>query len=304
MSTEMSHVRKPLIAASLSLMCTGLGQIYCGRAGRGLVLYSMSLLFGPLIVATAYFANSTPMLVAFLACLAGLIGLLIWSVRDAKAIARRMATTDFQPQEYNRPLVYTMMVMTNLPYVFGLAFFLRATVVEAFVVPTASMSPTLVPGDRILVTKIGINSQTLPRGELVVFRNPINRRQNFVKRIVGLPGETVEIKDGTVIINGRPLEQTPVPEKKENLPAKSDGGHAFLERAGGREYTILFDKPEERIQVPPTVVGPDAYFVLGDHRDLSLDSREVGSIPHGLMVGVVKYIYVPGDAWSRFGAAK
>jgi len=304
MNTEMSHVRKPWVAASLSLLCTGLGQIYCGRAGRGLVMYSLSLLFGPLIIATAYFANSTPMLVAFLACLGGLIGLLIWSVRDAKAIARRMATMEFQLQEYNRFLVYTMMVMTNLPYVFGLAFFLRATVVEAFIIPSSSMSPALVPGDRILVTKIGIDSQTLPRGELVVFRNPMNRRQNFVKRIVGLPGETVEIKDGTVIINGKPLEQKPISEKNEEPPAKPDGGQAYLERAGDREYTILVDTPKEAIQIPPMVVGPDAYFVLGDHRDRSLDSREVGSIPHALMIGVVKYIYMPGDAWSRFGVAK
>ncbi len=305
MNIAVSHVRKPWIATSLSLVCTGLGQIYCGRAGRGLVMYSGSLLFGPVIIVTALAANSTPMLVAFLASLAGLIGLFVWSVRDARAIARSLATTSFQPQEFNRPLVYCMMAMTNLPYVIGLAFFLRATAFEAFVIPTASMSPTFVPGDRILVTKIGLDVQTFQRGEVVVFRNPINRRQNFVKRIIGLPGETVEIKNGEVLINGQPLERTPVPAADDGAENKEpERGQTFLERAGDRQYRIRLDKPETPLQSPPQTVAADAYYVLGDHRDLSLDSREVGSVPHGLMVGIVKYIYCPGDTWNRFGVAK
>ena len=304
MNTAVSHVRKPWIATSLSLVCTGLGQIYCGRAGRGLMMYSGSLLFGPIIIATALAANSTPMLVAFLASLAGLVGLFIWSVRDARAIARRMATTSFQPQEFNRPLVYGMLAMTNLPYVIGLAFFLRATAFEAFVIPTASMTPTLVPGDRILVTKIGLDAQTIQRGEVVVFRNPINRRQNFVKRIIGLPGETVEIKNGEVFINGERLERTAVPPAEDGAENKGpEGCQTFLERAGDRQYRIRLDKPESPLQLPPQVVAADAYFVLGDHRDLSLDSREFGNVPHGLMVGIVKYLYYPGDTWNRFGCS-
>lgn len=303
MTTEFQNARKPWIATSLSLLCTGLGQIYCGRVGRGIVMYSGALLTGALIVATAYGAGSTIMLVAFLACLIGLIGLFIWSVRDARAIARRLATSDYQLQEFNRPIVYTMMALTNLPYVFGLACFLRATTIEAFMIPSASMAPTFVPGDRILVTKLGLQASTLERGEVVVFRNPVDRRLKFVKRIIGLPGETVEMKEGKVFINGKPLEQTPTtPGPAES--SKEDGSRTYIERAGTHQYLVKVDKPEEPESFAPIAVAPDAYFVLGDHRDSSIDSRKVGNVPHGLMIGVVRYLYLPGNDWKRFGAIK
>lgn len=301
MNTEKSHVRKPWIAASLSMMCTGLGQIYCGRVERGLVMFCCSLLFGPVLISTALIPSSTGMLVAFLVGLAGLIGLIVWSVRDARAIARSLSTTSTPPQASFRSAVYILMISTSVPYAIGLAFFLRMMVLEAFIIPTASMFPTFVPGDRILVTKVGLSEQTLERGNVVVFRNPINRRQNYVKRIVGLPGETVEIKDGRVIINGESLEQTPAPA---GSGATGDSGQAFLERAGDRTYTVQIDPRQPRIQSGPHVVAPDAYFVLGDNRTKSLDSREFGSVPHGLMVGIVRYIYLPGDTWNRFGTAK
>lgn len=303
MTIAISHARKPWIASSLSLICTGLGQIYCGQVGRGLVMYSSSLLLGPILVVTALLANSTAMLVAFLLCLASLIGLLIWSVRDARATARRLQTVDFQPQEYNRPLVYSLLGLTNVPYVLGLVFLVRATMFEAFMVPSSSMAPTLVPGDRILVTKLGLNAQTFKRGDLVVFRNPIDRQQTFVKRVVGLPGETIEIKNGQVIINGHALEQTPVSGEGQRQVAdpSADNGQTYLERTEDKAYQVHFDHPDARVSVAPITVAPDAYFVLGDHRDRSLDSREVGNVPHGLMVGRVRCIYYPGDTWNRFG---
>lgn len=303
MTTEISHVRKPWIASSLSLICTGLGQIYCGRVGRGLVMYSSSLLLGPVLVLTALLANSTVMLIAFLMSIAGLIGLLIWSVRDARALARKLSTSDYEPQDYNRPLVYCLLGATNVLYVVGLACLIRGTMAEAFIIPSASMTPTFVPGDRILVTKLGLSAQTFERGDVVVFRNPLNRQQSYVKRIVGLPGETVEIKKGQVIINGKPLDQTPASAEK-GTDTSTKEGETFLERSGDKTYQVHFDHPEARESVGPITVAPDAYFVLGDHRDRSLDSREVGNVPHGLMVGRVLCIYYPGDTWNRFGATR
>lgn len=304
MSLETHHVRKPWVASSLSLVCTGLGQIYCGRAGRGLVMYSSSLLLGLVMVVTALFAHWTAMLFAFLLSLGGLIGLLIWSVRDARRTARSLAATDFQPQEYNRPLVYSMMALTNVPYLLGLVFLVRATMFEAFIIPTGSMAPTFGPGDRILVTKLGLSAQTFQRGDVVVFRNPINRQQTFVKRVIGLPGETVAINNGQVFIDGRPLPQAPLQKDEPGAVPGSAGGQTYWERAGDKAYQIHFDHPESRASVAPITVAPDAYFVLGDHRDRSLDSREVGNVPHGLMVGLVRCIYFPGDTWQRFGAVK
>lgn len=301
---EFSHVRRPWIAVSLSLLCTGLGQIYCGRAGRGLMMYSASLLFGPVLIVTAYFAGQTPMLVAFLIGVAALVSLLVWSVRDARLLAQSLSKASFEPQEYNRPEVYAMMALGNIPYVLGLAFFLKATSIEAFVIPSRSMSPTFVPGDRVLVTKLGLQNQTLTRGEVVVFRNPIDRRQNYIKRVIGLPGETIEIKKGAVYINGNPLNQTPLNSGIRDAELDRDQGQAFLEQSGDRSYTIQVDHPDIPVDFPPQTIAPDSYFVLGDHRDMSLDSRKVGCVPHGLLVGIVKCIYYPGDSWKRFGGVK
>lgn len=297
MTTAQRLDRKPWIASSLSLLCTGLGQIYCGRVGRGLIMNSVSLLFGPVIVGTAVLANSTGLLLAFLCSLVALVGFVTWSVRDAARIARQ--TKDYEPREFNSPVVYGMLAFTSVLFAVGLAFVLRAMVIEAFVIPSASMAPTLVSGDRILVTKAGMASQTLKRGEVIVFRNPVNRRQTFVKRIIGLPGETVEIRDGQVYVNHQVLPQT------RNQDATSGAeGVQIIEQAGELSYRIQVDHPETPLQLPPQTVAPDAYFVLGDHRDQSVDSREIGNVPHGLVVGIVKYIYYPGDTWQRFGIAR
>ena len=307
------HERRPGVAMSLSMLCCGLGQIYCGDAGRGLILFSSCLLLGPTVVATATRASSTLMLTLFLASLFSVIGISVWSIGDARRRACALRGRAFVPRDYNRPAVYVLMAMTGLPYALGLALFVRANVIEAFKIPTASMSPTLVPGDRILVTKIGLEDRTLQRGDVVVFRNPEDRRQRYVKRVIGLPGETVEIRDGRVLIDGRPLPVEPAsqdPPGNSTVPGEvpAGAGTRKTERAGDTEYAILDDPQERRAEEhlgdsPPLKIPPWSYFVLGDHRSRSRDSRAFGPVAHGEIVGVVSYIYWPGDIWSRFGPA-
>lgn len=304
MTTAMSHVRKPSVAMWLSTFCCGLGQIYCGRVGRGLVMYCVSMMFWPLVAITIFSGSTTVVLVVLTVLMAAVIVFNIWSARDARATARSMAAIDFEPQEYNRPLVYGLMILTWFPYVIGLALFLRANVVEAFVLPTSSMAPTLVPGDRVLTNKLGIGTASFSHGDLVVFRNPQNRRQNFIKRIVGLPGDTVEIKVGQLLINSRPLEREPIPAADETSSMNVEGRQAVYEWSGERRYSILIDKAGDNADVPKQTVPAGSYFVLGDHRGLSLDSREFGAVSHGEIIGQVVFLYRPGDTWKRFGAIR
>lgn len=275
MSLETSHARIPWLASSMSMCCPGLGQIYCGQAGRGLIQLGLFGLFGP-SVGTFLIATMIPSLAVFGGCLwIGLALVACWSAFDAKRIAMSPQGQDFEPRDYNRPAVYVLLVLPSIPYAFMLAFLLRATVLEAFVIPTSSMAPTLIPGDRILTNKLGVSTRTILRGEVIVFRNPENRRQTFVKRIVGLPGDTVEVTERELLING-------------------EVQHRLSESAS----------PNQPPQLSKQTIPAGSYFVMGDNRDLSRDSRNFGFLSHGEITGVVTCLYWPSQSWLRFGAVK
>jgi signal peptidase I len=300
MSNSLPVARKPWIAASLSMLCCGLGQIYCGRVARGLVMYSVAMMLGPLVVLTVLLGSSTFGLIVFLASLLAVLAVYLWSISDARRLARGLAGREFQPQEYHRPIVYWLMSLTSLPYALGLAVFLRTNVVEAFYIPSSSMAPTFVYGDCILANKLGIGSRTLHRGDLVIFRYSANRQQRFVKRIVALPGETVALRQGQLLINGQPLPREPI--ATHDTPQGTV--QACYETNGDRKYKIFLSDADEQADFPEQTVPDGAYFVLGDHRGNSLDSRKFHAVSHGEMVGVVAYLYRPADTWQRFGVVE
>lgn len=289
---------------SLSMVCTGLGQLYCGQARRGLLMYSAALSLTPLVMAAALTASSSTMLIGFLVTLCGAAALYIWSVVDACRLARASVGVEWEPRDYNHASVYTLMTVTSAFYTVAMVLFLRSNVIEAFVLPSDSMAPTFVRGDRVLTNKLGIATRTLPRGELVVFRNPQNRQQNFIKRIVGLPGDTIEMKDGAVLINDQPLEREPAPASVVPRNDKTTGKDAFWERNGDRRYAVLVTPQDEHANLPPVTVPAGAVYVLGDHRGLSLDSRIFGAISQAEIVGVVTARYYPAHSWQRFGCVQ
>lgn len=273
-SLSSSNARLPWVASSLSLCCPGLGQIYCGRAGRGLIHFGLLGLFGP-SVGTILVATSFPPLVLFGGVLLVLfLSLVCWSAFDARRIAISLSGQEYVLRDFNRMVIYLLLVLASLLYAVGLALLVRANVVEAFYIPTNSMSPTLVFGDRILANKLGVTTRTFIRGDVIVFRNPENRRQIFVKRIVGLPGDTVEFTGRELLVNGVVQHQL---------------SQATPETSGA--------SPQASKQTVPL----GSYFVLGDNRNLSHDSRHFGFLSHGEITGVVTLLYWPSQSWSRFG---
>lgn len=143
-------------------------------------------------------------------------------------------------------------------------------IVQAFFIPSGSMEPTLHVGDRILVGKFAYRIWEMKRGDIVVFHYPLNPNKDFVKRVVGLPGERVEIKEGLVLIGGRPLG--------EAYPTRLPGG----DRACSSNYG-------------PQVVPVSSLFVLGDNRCNSEDSRFFGFVPFKNVVGRAMVVYWPMD---------
>jgi signal peptidase I len=305
MSNEFCHSRKPSVAYWFSTICCGLGQIYCGRVGRGLIMYCISMMFWPVVAVFVFCGDFRTVMVGLGALLLAGIAFCIWSARDAKAIAQSMAAIEYEPQEYNRPIVYWLMIFTLLPYAIGLALFLNANTIAAFYLPTSSMSPSLIPGDRVLVNKLQMESTSFSRGEIVVFRNPENRRQSFIKRIVALPGDTVEFREGLLFINGQPLEREPIPESEKSPAMKAAGKQAFYETIGDCRYAILVDNdettPSDEKTIDKQTIPTSSYFVLGDNRNRSRDSRAFGVIHHADIDGQVFANFWPSDSFSRFG---
>ncbi|HKV43195.1 MAG TPA: signal peptidase I [bacterium] len=141
-------------------------------------------------------------------------------------------------------------------------------VVQAFYIPSGSMEPTLMVDDRILVAKFIYRLEPVHRGDVIVFRYPLNPQRDFVKRVIGLPGDRVQLRDGVVHIDDKVLSE--------------------------KSYTI---KPDFGNYGPVTVPARQL-FVLGDNRNNSEDSRFFGYVPRPNVIGKAVFIYWP---MSRIG---
>jgi signal peptidase I len=170
-----------------------------------------------------------------------------------------------------------------------LALFIRTFVVQAFKIPTGSMEENLLVGDHLLVNKFvygpaasSLEHALLPldtvyRGDVVVFKYPEDPGRDFIKRVIGLPGETLEVRAKRVYINGQPLTE---PYTHFLEPAGAFGG-----RAG--EMTSA----DVRERFGPVQIPADQYFVMGDNRDNSQDSRYWGFLPRDYVKGRALVIY-------------
>ena len=191
----------------------------------------------------------------------------------------------------------------------------KTAIAEPFYVPSGSMEPTLLIGDELLATKYpyGYSAASLPafvvlptterylgalpkRGDVVVFRWPGDRSQVWVKRVIGLPGDHISLKDGRVSINGTPVE---IKSDGNDQAETEDGGQITAARftetlPGNRAHPIFkLTRGGALDNIPDTVVPPDHLFVMGDNRDNSADSRVpldqggVGMLPVANLVGRV-----------------
>jgi signal peptidase I len=289
--------RIPLIACLLSVAATGLGHIYCGRLVKGLILFFASFAFAPVIVAAANSASSNLMLAVIMGSLGLMFGIFVYAVIDSGLLARRLKT--YQLKEYNRWYLYVLLVVVAAAYPTNLANSIRANVLQAFKVPTSSMSPGILPGDHVLLNKAIYKTQAPQRGDVVIFTYPDDRRLYYVKRIVALPGDTVEIRDNILLVNDQPLDSPSDPASI--LDFKTDDSQIVLmEKNAAAVYPVIVDSAMPQNAAKATV--PHGYcFLLGDNRSHSIDSRNFGPVPMNDIRGRLDYIYWPAKTWSRMG---
>jgi signal peptidase I len=186
----------------------------------------------------------------------------------------------------------------------------RQWLVEAFQIPAGSMVPALLVGDHIFVKK---GQSSVQRGDAIVFKFPMDPSTDYIKRVVAIGGDTIEVRDNVVSINGTALEHEPIDTAcsyiDEASPIPDERGEPcrlVRETNAGRAYTIMLATTVTAYDYPRTVVPPGELFVMGDNRDNSYDSRKWGTVRKDLVKGKATVIWwsrVPNGAvrWSRIG---
>lgn len=152
-----------------------------------------------------------------------------------------------------------------------LAIVIRTFIFGPYKIPTGSMKPTFMENDKIFVDKLSYRFYAPERGDIIVFKYPLDRKKDFVKRLVGLPGDTVEIRKGVVLVNGKPMTEPPF---------------------GAQIYYNVEDwdygKAGHVFRVPD-----DHFFTLGDNSAHSADSRQWGFVPKKDLIGKAFMIWWP-----------
>ena len=184
--------------------------------------------------------------------------------------------------------------ITEFIVIVMIVLLIRTFVAQAYNIPSGSMKPTLLVGDFILVNKLVYRVSEPQRGDIVVFKYPIDPNIDFIKRIIALPGEEVEVRNNQVFINGKPLPLIEVGRGEESGVRKVIYEEVLPE---GKKHKVQFyeDFPFSKRDFGPVVVPPNHYFVMGDNRDNSEDSRYWGFVPRENIVGKAFVIYFSGD---------
>jgi len=219
-------------------------------------------------------------------------------------------------------------VVTVIMALFGMTF-----IVQAVKVPTGSMQNTITIGDHLLVNKFifapGPRLPFLPqreirRGDIIVFKYPGNPKDplgdqrpdntpfkvNYVKRVIGLPGDHVQVREKNVYVNGQPLpEHQIITRDHEDLPETPEiDSNKPLDiiydppRKPGETYNVYFSEPPKQLDSGfDQVVPPNSYFVMGDNRNNSADGRVWGFVPRDLIIGRAMFVYWSFDETKEFG---
>lgn len=205
-------------------------------------------------------------------------------------------------------------------------FTIRSSFIEAFKIPSGSMIPTLLIGDHIFVNKLAygfklpfsdwitgkptylIEREPPKRGDIIVFLYPGDTSLYYIKRVVGVPGDSIEIRNKQLYINGNPIQRQPVgtDEAKKLLSQLEDQRYSmdsidvFHERIDSDEHVILQDRYNKMDEThPPKTVPAGQLFVMGDNRDFSNDSRYWGFVPFENVKGKALFVWL--SLWLNLG---
>lgn len=241
----------------------------------------------------------------------------VWLFDKLWLSARRDAKAKALGQEIIHPTGWVDFARSFFPVILAVLL-LRSFVVEPFRIPSGSMLPTLLAGDFILVDKFSyglrapvFHNVLLPlgkpeRGDVMVFRFPPDPSKDFIKRVIGLPGDEIEYVNKKLYLNGRRVTMNPIGLYDEPRMQSLKGSLHFVEELPGADHEIIL-QPRRPSRDAQLIVPEGHYFVMGDNRDGSDDSRRWGFVPEENLVGRAFLIWMSWDstrnlpAWSRIG---
>ena len=308
-----SAARKPGVAALASLVLPGLGQFYNGDLNRAIWLFLVfSMVAIPGLALVALYLPEGWMVPALALGLLVTLSIWVYAVWQAWSTARQLQ--DYVVQPWQLSGVYALiLVLCDLLALPMLSLYVREHQVEPFRIPSRSMEPSVLQGDFIFADKRyncpGCR-QGVHRGDIVIFAYPNDRSLHYIKRVIALPGDQVQISGQQVQVNGQPLQVA--------------GGAAdqVTEQIEGHRWQI---RPAEKTRVAPSAASPvplnrvaahaDAewnlrvpdgqVFVLGDARSASVDSRTFGTVPLQDILGRARQVWFSSDQgqirWERLG---
>ena len=266
--------KEPLLAVMLGVIMFGLGQIYAGKVKRGIIFFCIPLILGILLMLYILNPNTTTNLPFAAILFIFSFGYGLFVIIDGYQCAKAY--------NINNGLNYNVIGGKKVLLILGIIFFtfifnpsiiitqiIKDNIVQAFKVPTHSMEPTLMKGDLVLADKAIYRKSEPKRGDLIVFAYTKGTKKIFLKRLVGLPNETIEIKNGKILIDGTILN--------EKIFANNS----------------YYNKGEYAKEGQSVKISADSYFVLGDNSASSQDSRDFGFVPKKDIVGKAYKIYYP-----------
>ena len=208
--------------------------------------------------------------------------------------------------------------LKTIIYALLIAIVIRSLIFQPFYIPSSSMEPTLLIGDRIFVSKYsyGYSKHSFPfspsiyderifkknpnRGDLVVFKTPADNRTDYIKRLIGLPGDKIQFINGNIFLNGEKIKRTQTSSRYKIRCGSGEFESIIYKETlpNGVQYTASYNKNGTMQNTDLYVVPKDHYFLLGDNRDCSKDSRflsSVGFVNNINLVGKAQLIFFSND---------
>jgi len=291
----------------MSLVLPGFGQLYNGQLNRAIWLFLLyCMLTVPGIAFVALYVPSGAMMAALTAGALATVALWIFGMVDAWRSAARQ--TDYVPRAWQTSGLYVaVFLVCGLLLQPALGGYVRKHEVESFRDPSSSMEPTLLPGDYFFADKrynCPNCKDAVRRGDIVVFTYPNYRNNYYVKRVIGLPGERIQITGEDVLINGRSLALSATRAPSGSYVTEGSGHQQWRVWWSGSRGPRTGSAAAARAGID-IVVPQGEVFVLGDHRDFSYDSRDFGPVPLEDLVGKARQVWLSrgerGIRWSRLG---